>query len=574
MPDFTIRGNPEAIRARATLTSEKGTLFDDTGAALAKIDTAGWTGRAADNFRDAHDLEPDRWYKAGNGFRRAGAALLAYADAVEQAQTTAAWAQGEYERGDQETGDYRGWFDSETHRLQTGLANGTYSTVTLPVWSDPGNEIRGNAISELDAARATLDDAAQLCADEVKAGCADAPEEPSWWESGLKFVGGIFQGAGEALWDIATMLPFSPANLIQDAWKLATGDLTPEELAKTYELDWETAVGMWEALRDDPVEFGKNLGKGLLDWDTWADDPARAIGHLVPDAIAAVATGGTGAVATRGAKGGLDALDALADLGKLDNLADLGRLDELGALGRLDELGDLSSLERSRIYSMMDDVPHTTTYAPEQLGPGRVDDVLGSHGLDRDGFIDLVNKPADELSAAERATLGSVRDDLPTPDSDTVMQKVVPADMADRYIMGGDPDFHVDSVRGAVTDAGDTAHLGTPQQIHDGLRLDYEGSPYSPDDASTHVIRFQTDTPDFEVPRHSDLGGSGQFDDWGDPFTGNGFTKAEGDIIPEYATGPDGVTMRDGAEMWETLDDGTQRLVAVLRDGEWIPQGN
>jgi hypothetical protein len=88
------------------------------------------------------------------------------------------------------------------------------------------------------------------------------------------------------------------------------------------------------------------------------------------------------------------------------------------------------------------------------------------------------------------------------------------------------------------------------------------------------VIRFQTDTPDFEVPRHSDMGGSGQFDDWGDPFTGNGFTKSGDDIIPEYATGPDGVTMRDGAEMWETLDDGTQRLVAVLRNGEWIPQGN
>ena len=574
MPDFVIGGNPEAIRARATLTSEKGTLFDDTGDALSKIDIAGWTGRAADNFRDAHDLEPDRWYKAGNGFRRAGAALVTYADAVEQAQTTAAWAKGEYDRGDQETGEYRGWFDSETTRLQTGLANGTYSSITLPVWSDPGNEIRGNAISELNAAKATLDNAAQVCAGEVKAGCADAPEEPSWWESGLKFVGGIFQGAGEALWDIATMLPFSPANLIQDAWKLATGELTPEELAKTYELDWETAVGMWDALREDPVEFGKNLGKGLLDWDTWADDPARAIGHLVPDAIAALATGGTGAVATRGAKGGLDALDALADLGKLDNLADLGKLDELGALGRLDELGDLSSLERSRIYSMMDDVPHTTTYAPEQLGSGRVDDVLGSHGLDRDGFIDLVNKPADELTAAERATLSSVRDDLPMPDGDTVMQKVVPADMADRYIMGGDPDFHVDSVRGAVTDAADTAHLGTPQQIHDGLRLDYEGSPYSPDDASTHVIRFQSDTPDFEVPRHSDLGGSGQFDDWGDPFTGNGFTKAGDDIIPEYATGPDGVTMRDGAEMWETLDDGTQRLVAVLRDGEWIPQGS
>lgn len=85
MPDFTIRGNPGAIRSRAAMTSEKGSLFDNTGEALSKIDTSGWTGRAADKFRDAHDLEPDRWYKAGNGFRRAGAALLAYADAIESA---------------------------------------------------------------------------------------------------------------------------------------------------------------------------------------------------------------------------------------------------------------------------------------------------------------------------------------------------------------------------------------------------------------------------------------------------------------------------------------------------------
>jgi hypothetical protein len=26
--------------------------------------------------------------------------------------------------------------------------------------------------------------------------------------------------------------------------------------------------------------------------------------------------------------------------------------------------------------------------------------------------------------------------------------------------------------------------------------------------------------------------------------------------------------------MWEVLDDGTQRLVAVLKGDAWIPQGN
>jgi glycerophosphoryl diester phosphodiesterase len=114
------------------------------------------------------------------------------------------------------------------------------------------------------------------------------------------------------------MVPFSPVNLVIDAYKLATGDLTPEELAKTYELDVENAVdmaqGIYTGLTTDPIGFGKELGKSLLDWDTWADDPARAIGHLVPDAIAAVATGGAGAIATRGGKLAMDGLDALGDM--------------------------------------------------------------------------------------------------------------------------------------------------------------------------------------------------------------------------------------------------------------------
>lgn len=588
MPDFTISGNPAAVRERATITYDKGQLFFDTGEALSKIDTSGWTGRAADHFREAHDLEPHRWYDAGNGFRTAGTALQNFATALEEAQRVAAWAQTEYERGEQVTRDARAAYDADVADARQKLAAGVYSSLTIEPFVDPGQPIRDNALAEFNTAKATLEEAAQVCAGQVRAGCAAAPEEPSWWESGLRFVGGIFQGAGEAIWDIVTLTPFSPINMIQDQWKLLTGELTPEELAKKWELSLETVGDMWNALRDDPVEFGKNLGKGLLDWDTWADDPARAIGHLVPDAIAAVATAGTGTLATRGIKGGADALDALADISRmsrfshLDDLGDLSRLGHLDDLRHLDDLGDLG-----RTYSMMDDIPHTTRAAPEQLGLSRVtDDVLSHAGVTRDEFTELVNKPRADLTAAERDLLASVRDDLPAPDANTVMQKVIPPSYyddagnfvpsgADNYIMGNGPDFDVTSVRGAVTTADDVSHLTTPQQIHDGLRLDYSNSPFSPDDAGTHVIRFQTDNPAFEVPRHSDLGGSGRFDSWGDPFTGNGFTRSADDIIPEYAVSePGGVRMNDGAEMWEVTDTGTQRLVAVLRGNEWIPQGN
>ena len=86
MPDFTIKGNPGEIRSRGQTCADKGRLFDQTGDALTKIDTQGWIGRAADNFRDAHDREPNRWYEAGTGFRAAGNALIDYAAALEVAQ--------------------------------------------------------------------------------------------------------------------------------------------------------------------------------------------------------------------------------------------------------------------------------------------------------------------------------------------------------------------------------------------------------------------------------------------------------------------------------------------------------
>lgn len=241
--------------------------------------------------------------------------------------------------------------------------------------------------------------------------------------------------------------------------------------------------------------------------------------------------------------------------------------------------------EEGRIYQMMDGTTHTSQFAPEQLGSNRelIDSVLAKHALDRDSAIDLINTPTSDLTDAQRQLLRDVRDELPSPDADTVMQKVIPPASfdkdgnliqsgADNYILGNNPDFDVTNVRGSVSIADNTSHLGTPEQIRQGLRLDYDGTPFTPNDAGTHVIRFRAEEPNFETPYNSSMGGSGRFDSWTDPFTGNGFTKAGDDVIPEHVA--NNVTMRDGAEMWEVLDDGTQRLTAVLRGGQWMPQGN
>ena len=431
MPDFVIEGNPGNIRSKALTMEQKGQLFYDTGDALAKIDVSGWTGRAAEEFREAHDLEPDRWIKAGNGFKKAAAGLTTYAGALEDAQRRAAEAKAEHERGQRESESARTQYDAYLGRMRAYWSSGgTDQAEPFVDWGDP---IQQEALGALEAARADLDNAAHVCAGEVRAGCADAPEEPNWLESGLKFVGGIFEGAGEAVWDLLTMVPFSPVNLVIDSYKLATGDVTPEELMKKYELSaenaWTMAQGIYTGLTTDPVGFGKELGKSLLDWETWADDPARAIGHLVPDAVAAVATAGTGALATRGVKGGMDVLDGLSDLSKLDDLSDLSKVDDLADLGKLDNLDDLSDLHRLDDFS-----PDDARAIDDYTGNDYYGD-LNAHlrGLPTSGAHSAAE--LDRLSGEVSAAL----DKLPPFEGHTLRGTNLPDSVLDDIVPGGKP---------------------------------------------------------------------------------------------------------------------------------------
>ncbi|MDQ2782986.1 MAG: ADP-ribosyltransferase, partial [Actinomycetota bacterium] len=76
----------------------------------------------------------------------------------------------------------------------------------------------------------------------------------------------------------------------------------------------------------------------------WSDNPAKAIGHLVPDILLAIATLGAGTAASateKGATGAVKGAEALDDLAgaaaKLDDVADVA-----GATTKLDNVADLS----------------------------------------------------------------------------------------------------------------------------------------------------------------------------------------------------------------------------------------
>ncbi len=355
MPDFHVDGSPDGVRSRAATMRSKAESFISTGDGLAKITTDGWNSRAADRFRDKFDTEPERWRQSGDGFITAAGALEAYAGALESAQSRAEWAEGEYARGEQVTQDAKAAYDADVSqardKVHAAAAAGQVMTLTIVPFDDPGAAIRQGALDEYASAKADLEAAAHTCADGVRAGCAAAPEKRKWYESAAAAVGGFLEGAGEALMDLGELAMFltNPGMVVfNDMMGDVGSGMTPEEIAVKYQLKLEDAKGLLDALQDDPVEFGKNLGQGLLDWDTWSDDPSRALGHLLPDAVIAVLTAGAGTAATRGAKGGVDALDALGGMSKVDDLAALGKLDDLDGLGRLDDLdaaGDLGRLD-------------------------------------------------------------------------------------------------------------------------------------------------------------------------------------------------------------------------------------
>jgi hypothetical protein len=285
----------------------------------------------------------------------------------------------------------RAAYDADVARardeVNAAAARGQLMTLTIVPFQDPGESIRRSALAEYAAATADLEAAAHTCADGVRAGCAAAPVERKWYESVGAAIGGFLVGAGEALLDLGKLVAFlgnPAAYLFMEMSMDAAGGMTAEEIAAKNRLRLEDARGLLDALRDDPVEFGKNIGKAMLDWDTWADDPARALGHLVPDAIAAVATGGAGAAATRGVKGGADALDALSDTARAAD-----RIDDLAAVRRGDDLADVADLSR---LEQLDDVPLDPLHGYDDLAD------LPVHERGTDAWADEVVRRHPELS--------------------------------------------------------------------------------------------------------------------------------------------------------------------------------
>lgn len=185
--------------------------------------------------------------------------------------------------------------------------------------------------------------------------------------------------------------------------------------------------------------------------------------------------------------------------------------------------------------------------------------VINDAGLSVDQFYQLMPVSADTLSAADKAAMKMIRDSIPMPTNETILQKVIPQVDIAKYLDGTYTD-----IRGYIAKAQDVKQLITYEDYYYSFRFDYTGSAFNPaTDECMGVIRFQA--PDLQhigIPYSPAMGGNVTD---GPPFTGNAFIAAKnGQAIPEFkVTVGEVLNLDDGAELYVVTREGMEKLVAV-----------
>lgn len=221
----------------------------------------------------------------------------------------------------------------------------------------------------------------------------------------------------------------------------------------------------------------------------------------------------------------------------------------------------LSDAEVKKIGDVLDETTKSS-FANKNLV-----EVLKQQGLTLEEFNKLRLTDVSQLTNDEKALLKMIRESIPMPDSNTLMQKVIPASDVQKYLDGT-----YTQIGGFVTRAEDVTQLKTYDDIYNSLRLDYPDTAYDiVSDDTLAVIRYNTnETPKIQIPYSSEMGG---VTTGADPFTGNGFTKAtNGQIIPEYKMS-DFARIEDGAQLIEIGKDGKETLKAIydVDFGRFVP---
>ena len=292
--------------------------FGEIHSGLSSLSADGWEGRAADHFRSKFKVQIQGWVDAQEAFSSASEAYSSYASTLASAQSQCDGIRVRWEQGRNAVQQAQ---NNQADARSQAAADGGSPVFDASCDEGPGRSAMAAAVADFQTLVDQVNEAGDLLITALNAGIAKLPER-TWWDSVKRTVGSILGGAFEAVVEVLKLVwKLGGGEGMWDFGRVLMGDMTLDEYnIKNKEIPAETLAAMAKALWNDPVGFMTAVGKSLIDWDTWTDDPGRAIGHLLPDVVLALATMGGSAGVSAGEKaltGGARALRIGKEVGMM-----------------------------------------------------------------------------------------------------------------------------------------------------------------------------------------------------------------------------------------------------------------
>lgn len=259
---------------------------------------------------------------------------------------------------------------------------------------------------------------------------------------------------------------------------------------------------------------------------------------------------------------------------------------------------DLSTIKGEAVEHVGTTKPKVELDVPEVKEPTTreiIDSKLQEYGVSWDEFNRLRNTHVTKMTPSEYDMMIDIRNTLPKPNTSTVMQKIMPI---------GDEVWMINkeaTAGGYVAKRLDVENITNIREAVEGLRLDYEGSPFVEtmidSDGNRVAVRDQngnlklktdaylrleytTDDTAFITIPYGDMDGNlinesgkvsmdsstGEPNKVIDPASGNGFIKSDSDkfLVPEYRHS-ERSRLKEGSKLYLNID-GEEVLVGIVNE--------
>jgi len=298
-PVFTIGGDPGGIATRAAVMMDRANEFAEIYSSLSTLEADGWTGRAANRFREKYKLQLQGWLDAQEAFSSASTAYSTYASTLQSAQSQCDEIRSRWEQGRRAVEQAQ---NNKADARSRAQAEGGIPMIDASCDEGPGRATMQGAEEDFQALVNEVNEAGNQLNSVLDTGISKLPER-TWLNAISRTAGSFGLGVKDAVTDLFNLLFLGTPTLLNDFRRLITGGLTPEEFFLRYgEVPAEKIRAVCTALADNPQEFFKDVFYGITDAETWFDDPGRALGRLAPDIALTYFTAGA-AAAAKGLKG-------------------------------------------------------------------------------------------------------------------------------------------------------------------------------------------------------------------------------------------------------------------------------